>query len=85
MMFTLESVLRKEYTDKSYGGIKMASIIQIQVDDEIKERADALFTDLGTDIESAIIAFLRRSAGCDEYSIDGGNKDSSSLIPLSET
>ncbi|MDO4284325.1 MAG: type II toxin-antitoxin system RelB/DinJ family antitoxin [Eubacteriales bacterium] len=39
----------------------MASTIQIRVDDELKEKSDQLFRDLGTDTTSAIRMFLTQA------------------------
>ena len=36
----------------------MASTIQVRVDDELKDKADQLFKDLGTDTTSAVRMFL---------------------------
>ena len=41
---------------------KMASTIQIRVDDDLKNKSDQLFKDLGTDTTSAIRMFF--DAGC---------------------
>ncbi len=38
----------------------MASTIQVRVDDELKDKADQLFKDLGTDTTSAVRMFLYR-------------------------
>lgn len=38
--------------------LKMASTIQVRVDDELKSKSDQLFKDLGTDITTAIRMFL---------------------------
>ena len=58
----------------------MASTIQIRVDDDLKNKSDQLFKDLGTDTTSAIRMFLtqavahngfpfeiKRTAGFDNY------------------
>lgn len=39
----------------------MASTIQIRVDDELKNKSDQLFRDLGTDTTSAIRMFLTQA------------------------
>lgn len=39
----------------------MASTIQVRVDDDLKEKADALFKDLGTDTTTAIRMFLTQA------------------------
>ena len=39
----------------------MASTIQIRVDDDLKNKADQLFKDLGTDTTSAIRMFLTKA------------------------
>ena len=41
--------------------IKMASIIQVRVDDDLKAKSDALFKELGTDTTTAIRMFLTRA------------------------
>ena len=38
--------------------------IQVRVDDELKQRADALFADIGLDTSSAIRLFLKQSLNC---------------------
>ena len=40
---------------------KMASTIQIRVDDDLKSKSDQLFKDLGTDTTSAIRMFLTQA------------------------
>ena len=39
----------------------MSSTIQIRVDDELKQKSDTLFRDLGTDTTSAIRMFLTQA------------------------
>lgn len=39
----------------------MSSTIQIRVEDELKQKSDALFRDLGTDTTSAIRIFLTQA------------------------
>ena len=39
----------------------MASIIQVRVDNELKNKSDALFKDLGTDTTTAIRMFLAQA------------------------
>ena len=39
----------------------MASTIQVRVDDDLKEKADELFKDLGTDTTTAIRIFLTQA------------------------
>ncbi len=39
----------------------MASTIQVRVDDELKNKSDALFKDLGTDTTTAIRMFLTQA------------------------
>ena len=39
----------------------MSSTIQIRVDDELKQKSDILFRDLGTDTTSAIRMFLTQA------------------------
>jgi DNA-damage-inducible protein J len=41
--------------------IGMASTIQVRVDDELKNKSDQLFKDLGTDTTSAIRMFLTQA------------------------
>ena len=41
----------------------MASTIQIRVDDDLKNKSDQLFKDLGTDTTSAIRMFLTQAVG----------------------
>ena len=44
---------------------KMASTIQIRVDDDLKSKSDQLFKDLGTDTTSAIRMFLTQAVAYD--------------------
>lgn len=46
---------------------KMASTIQIRVDDELKAKSDALFKDLGTDTTTAIRIFLTHALAADGF------------------
>lgn len=46
---------------KYVGGNKMASTIQVRVDDDLKVKSDELFKDLGTDTTTAIRMFLTRA------------------------
>ena len=39
----------------------MSSTIQIRVDDDLKQKSDALFTELGTDTTSAVRIFLTQA------------------------
>ncbi len=39
----------------------MSSTLQIRIDDELKQKSDALFKELGTDTTSAVRMFLTRA------------------------
>ena len=41
----------------------MSSTIQVRVDDELKNKVDKLFKDLGTDTTSAIRMFYKTDSG----------------------
>ena len=43
----------------------MASTIQVRVEDELKNKSDALFKDLGTDTTTAIRMFLTQAVAMD--------------------
>lgn len=45
----------------------MASTIQIRVDDDLKNKSDQLFKDLGTDTTSAIRMFLTQAVAHDGF------------------
>ena len=46
---------------------KIASTIQIRVEDELKSKSDALFKDLGTDTTTAIRIFLTQSVAINGF------------------
>ena len=45
----------------------MASTIQVRVDDELKNKSDALFKDLGTDTTTAIRMFLTQAVAANGF------------------
>ena len=58
----LKCILYRYIIKKSWKGAdRMASTIQVRVDDEIKSKADMLFKDLGMDTTTAIRIFLTQA------------------------
>ena len=48
----------------------MSSTIQVRVDDELKNKVDKLFKDLGTDTTSAIRMFLTQAVATNGFPIE---------------
>ena len=47
--------------------LNMASTIQVRVEDELKNKSDALFKDLGTDTTTAIRMFLTQAVATNGF------------------
>lgn len=45
----------------------MASTIQIRIDDDLKDKSDSLFKDLGTDTTTAIRMFLKQAVATNGF------------------
>lgn len=64
----------------------MASMIQVRVEDELKQQADMLFKDLGTDTTTAIRMFLKQAVCHDgfPFEIKRNSNYRNPYIPISE-
>ena len=63
----------------------MASTIQVRVDDDLKEKADALFKDLGTDTTTAIRMFLTQALAVNGFPFEIKRVSVNPYEALSET
>lgn len=62
----------------------MASTIQVRVDDELKNKSDQLFKDLGTDTTSAIRMFLIQAVANNGFPFEIKRVDSNPYTAMSE-
>lgn len=62
----------------------MASTIQVRVEDELKEKAEQLFRELGTDTTSAIRMFLTQAVANNGFPFEIKKGKQNPLIVLSE-
>lgn len=67
------------------GADRMASTIQVRVDDEIKSKADMLFKDLGMDTTTAIRIFLTQAIANDGFPFEIKKKTVNPYRTLSES
>ena len=64
----LKYILYRYIIKKNWKGVdRMASTIQVRVDDDIKTKADMLFKDLGMDTTTAIRIFLVQAIAYDGF------------------
>ena len=64
---------------------KIASTIQIRVEDELKSKSDALFKDLGTDTTTAIRIFLTQAVAINGFPFEIKRQiESNPYLPLNE-
>ena len=61
----------------------MASVIQVRIDDDIREKADDLFKSLGTDTTTAIRIFLVQALQVDGFPFEIKRMPSNPMTPLS--
>lgn len=65
--------------------LNMASTIQVRVDDELKNKSDALFKDLGTDTTTAIRMFLTQAVAANGFPFEIKRQVESNLYaPMTE-
>lgn len=62
----------------------MASTIQVRVDDELKNRSDQLFKDLGTDTTSAIRMFLTQAVANNGFPFEIKRVENNPYAAMSE-
>ena len=62
----------------------MSSTIQVRVDDELKEKSDSLFKDLGTDTTTAIRMFLTQAVAVNGFPFEIRKNPISPYRPTSE-
>ena len=65
--------------------LNMASTIQVGVDDELKNKSDALFKDLGTDTTTAITMFLTQAVAANGFPFEIKRQvESNPYAPMTE-
>ena len=62
----------------------MASTIQIRVDDELKQKSDLLFKELGTDTTTAVRMFLTQAVAVGGFPFEIRKITHNPFLPLSE-
>ena len=62
----------------------MSSTIQIRVDDELKQKSDSLFKELGTDTTSAVRMFLTQAVATGGFPFEIKKVTPNPYIPMSE-
>lgn len=63
----------------------MASTIQVRVEDELKEKSDSLFKDLGTDTTTAIRMFLTQAVAANGFPFEiKRRKNANPYEPMTE-
>lgn len=63
----------------------MASTIQVRVEDELKNKSDALFKDLGTDTTTAIRIFLTQAVAANGFPFEIKRQaESNPYAPMTE-
>ena len=62
----------------------MSSTIQVRIDDELKNKSDRLFKELGTDTTSAIRMFLTQAVAVNGFPFSIKKRDVNLFTPLSE-
>lgn len=82
----LKYILYRYIIKKNWKGVdRMASTIQVRVDDEIKSKADMLFKDLGMDTTTAIRIFLTQAIANDGFPFEIKKKTVNPYRTLSES
>ncbi|MCM1049397.1 MAG: type II toxin-antitoxin system RelB/DinJ family antitoxin [Clostridiales bacterium] len=59
----------------------MASTIQVRVDDDLKQKSDTLFKDLGTDTTTAIRMFLTQAVANNGFPFEIKKNDRAGYVP----
>ena len=62
----------------------MSSTIQIRVDDELKQKSDSLFKELGTDTTSAVRMFLTQAVATGGFPFEIKKVTPNPYMPMSE-
>lgn len=63
----------------------MASTIQVRVEDELKNKSDALFKDLGTDTTTAIRMFLTQAVAANGFPFEIKRQaETNPYVPMTE-
>ena len=82
----LKYILYRYIIKKNWKGVdRMASTIQVRVDDDIKTKADMLFKDLGMDTTTAIRIFLVQAIANDGFPFEIKKKTINPYRTLSES
>ena len=82
----LKYILYRYIIKKNWKGVdRMASTIQVRVDDDIKTKADVLFKDLGMDTTTAIRIFLVQAIANDGFPFEIKKKTVNPYRTLSES
>lgn len=82
----LKYILYRYIIKKNWKGVdRMASTIQVRVDDDIKAKADVLFKDLGMDTTTAIRIFLVQAIANDGFPFEIKKKTVNPYRTLSES
>ena len=82
----LKYILYRYIIKKNWKGVdRMASTIQVRVDDDIKAKADVLFKDLGMDTTTAIRIFLVQAIENDGFPFEIKKKTINPYRTLSES
>lgn len=82
----LKYILYRYIIKKNWKGVdRMASTIQVRVDDDIKTKADMLFKDLGMDTTTAIRIFLTQAIANDGFPFEIKKKTVNPYRTLSES
>ena len=82
----LKYILYRYIIKKNWKGVdRMASTIQVRVDDDIKTKADMLFKDLGMDTTTAIRIFLVQAIANDGFPFEIKKKTVNPYRTLSES
>ena len=82
----LKYTLYRYIIKKNWKGVdRMASTIQVRVDDDIKTKADVLFKDLGMDTTTAIRIFLVQAIANDGFPFEIKKKTVNPYRTLSES
>ena len=82
----LKYILYRYIIKKNWKGVdRMASTIQVRVDDDIKTKADVLFKDLGMDTTTAIRIFLTQAIANDGFPFQIKKKTVNPYRTLSES
>ncbi len=65
-------------------GLIMTATIQVRIDEELKNKSDALFKELGTDLTSAIRMFLTQAVANNGFPFEIKKKETMNVRRLTE-